>query len=216
MKRPVRIWWILAVSSAYSIVLGSILSLWIATNSLAAFRVAEYTHQFDQFINDNFLSNLLLSRERIYKSFDDVINTYETEVLLTYVSIEWAYKNDMIYWDVANMPVASFIDLTGDCDDIARLYAYILNRKGYLTFFVTMASPISGHAVAVYFDSLKRKTIMAEQSGVFGVESDGSNMFNDIRILIKEIHPEMVNYAVRTWDLKHIIEIKSLQGELDE
>ncbi len=134
MKRPLVRLKVILLSLAFSIVFNSGLVLWMKTNSLNTFRFSEMFHSLEYRVNDL----LHLDYSLVEKNFDPLIDKYDLKIIVHLINSKWTYRNDHRLWDVANPPVKSFLELSGDCDDYARLMTYILHTKGYAqVYYVT-------------------------------------------------------------------------------
>jgi len=206
MKQPPRLGLVVAWGVVLSLLFNAVFYAWFRTNSLATFKVSEFVHTINWVINDNLPFNFMVRHDRALQSdLDQIVDTTDLSVLLSYAFVKWDYKDDLRYWDVADLPVVAFAHLSGDCDDYARMAAYVEHKKGFDSYFVSMVSADSGHAASVYYDPSKKLVILADINGVCTRAVESFDMKRDIGQLIRFSDPDMVNFGVRSWDLKTIL-----------
>lgn len=207
MKHPPRYGLTLAVGLTASLVFNVAFYLWFRTNTLATFRVSELIHSVNQTVNDNLPYNWSVRHhKKINAIFDRMIDETDLGMLLGYALFNWHYREDIKFWDVADLPVIAFTSLAGDCDDYARMAAYILHRKGFeQTYLVSMVAVKEGHLAVVYYDTNKKTLNLVDVNGSWVKDASAFDMERDIRRLLQRHYSDMVNFGVRTWDMKKVL-----------
>ncbi len=189
------------------------LYFWMGNHSLGPFRVAQYINIMDNSIND-LRYILLTSNPNANHYLDTTIDEIDLSTLLDFARYHWIYKNDAPLWDVANPPVVAYLYLTGDCDDYARMAAYMAHRRGHKTFYVTMSDAVSsGHAVAVYYDDSIKRSFLVDVNTAHSIPSDGFDMWRDTVTLVHDLYPNYVYISMRTWDARKVVLVKSVKKE---
>lgn len=217
MKQP--LWKTLLVGFLLGIVINLPVYIVCKTNPFLTFRISERIHIFTQFVNDNLPANRkFLTDIDALNSLNSFVHEVNIISLIDAMLDKWKYTNDLEWWDVANPPVKSFISLSGDCDDAARLFAYIEHQKGYVdVYYVTMGAVPFGHAVSVYYDPTVQSVILADVNGLWGwnINRLGKTSFNPqehICQLVHIIYPKYKYIAFWTWDMRKILWSGKLPG----
>jgi hypothetical protein len=151
----------------------------------------------------------------IMEQFNKIIDESDTDALLDISRYRWSYKRDFRFWDIAFPPVIGGVMLTGDCDDYARFATYVLNRKKYETYYVTMASKDEGHAVAVYADRKRGVIKLVDVNDEFERPLDEEVSLRTVPIaeIVYHTYPEYDYLAVRTWDALKVLDYVIIDKE---
>lgn len=215
MKHPPRYGLVIAWSLAFSLLSNTAFYLWFRTNTLATFRVSELIHSVNQTVNDNLPYNWGVRHDKeINATFNRMIDETDLGMLLGYALFNWHYREDIRFWDVADLPVIAFTYLAGDCDDYARMAAYILHRKGFdQTYLVSMVAAKDGHLAVVYYDTNKKTLNLVDVNDIWIKDAPEFDMKRDIRKLLKLYYSDMVNFGVRTWDMKKVLLYAEVEGD---
>lgn len=190
----------------------TIFGIWLTQMSLPAFRLVEYSHQLNQALNDNFPTNWLIRHDKtIEQIYNDTVRSYTLPKIISYALSNWKYKADPRFWDAANLPAYSFVAMTGDCDDIARLFADILHRNRYEAYYVTIDGKESGHAVSAYINPIDGTLEIVEVNGWWKRPLENRGMyFEQIGNFVSDIYGDARHMAIRTWDLRHILAVENI------
>jgi hypothetical protein len=201
---------VILVSLAISLSFDIFVYFWAKKSTLSVFHASEIVHKIQYFINDHLPINLLTALDRpLQKQFNQAIETYDLDFLIAFTFENWIYRSDSYLWDVADLPVVAFANMSGDCDDYARLAAYMMHIKGYKqAYFVTMAGTDkkNGHAVSIYYNPEKKMTYLIDVNGQWEMSDDAFSTAS-IRQMIHRCYSNMLFYCVYSWDTTKMLEI---------
>jgi len=193
----------------FSVVLNTGLTLWMNTKTLNTFRFAGVLHSLKYRINDLLHIHYFLAE----KNFDSLIDEFDLELIVHTINSEWDYRSDLRFWDVANPPVQSFLEKAGDCDDHARLMAYILHKKypAEFVYFVMMTAKEIGHATAIYYDPDEKIVGIIDVSGLWvKMRVTNFDAKEHVSMILKYIFDDTIHIDVRTWDTRKSIVTKTI------
>ena len=214
MKQPLVRPWVVVWSTIFSCIISVGFFLWLRQNTLTSFKIAEFIHTVDQRITD--VAYLHLTTDPIIVGeFNRVIDEFDADTVLDTSRYLWTYKDDFLFWDTALPPIIGGIRLVGDCDDYARFATYVLHRKGYETYYVTMVDEDSGHAVAVYADRKNGVVRLADINGESErtLREETSLRTLPIAEIVYNTYPDYDYVAVRTWDSLKVLDYITIDKE---
>jgi len=192
---------------AVAIALNVALYKWLRMDTHTGFRFSEVSHSIQRTLNDVINSPLTMG---LRSKFHSLLDVADAETILRYALINWHYRSDSRFWDVSNFPIISMVELRGDCDDYARLSAYVLHYKGrrfvyYVATSVAVSSKGLGHAVAAFYDETRRIVGLADINGWQETSTDQFSVPFDIEKIIVANYPDTKHLSIRTWDLKKLL-----------
>jgi len=198
MKLP---WWkvrlqTLAIALLLSSAVNGTLFVWLRTDGLAQFIFCDKARIVLYIMNDT-LHKFVLSNS-LHRRFDAIIHDFSIEDLTDFVDSNWIYANDG-WLDIADHPLVAFAEMEGDCDDYARLIAYISGRKDYESYFVALGLLDSGHAIAVYHNG--SQWVLADVNGEWQIVEDNVSSHEAIKKLVLTVYPEVRYVVIRDWSL---------------
>lgn len=185
LNQPVRL-----CVGVVSLLLSTITScagvIWASSHTLSSFKASRFLYSIDQSISDAFHSSY--ASGPVVEEFDKIVDKYDPYVLVEFMRTIWTYQVDK-FTDVSLLPQLSFAEAKGDCDDFARLAAYIYNRRGYKTYYVGMFGRVTGHAVAVWVDVERQKLVMSGVDASFErTYNSGEDIFTAIGQLAQQAY----------------------------
>ena len=203
-----------AVYTAVSIVANGTLYLWLKANTHAGFRFSEMMHNVQRRTND-FLHSGITSNDGLRASFHSLLDVAPADIFLRYALLQWGYKDDLMFWDVPTPPVLVGARMEGDCDDYARLSAYMLHYKGYrFVYYVALVSDDEGHAVAAFYDETRRVVGLADINGWTEIAADQFSLPFDVEKLVVKVYQDTRHLSIRTWDLKKLLYTLEVANEI--
>jgi hypothetical protein len=181
--------------------------------------LSERVHVMDMNTNDFFVKGTT-SDKKLIELADIVIASWNPAELVDVLRMLWQYKSDSIIWDVPTHPLIVLGTPVGDCDDYARLAAYILHKGGYETYYIALAKEDSriGHAICIYLDEQARTLYLVDVNERSALalpawEPQSKYVINGTEIceLVRKTYPEYDYVSVRDWSAKELLYFRKIR-----
>lgn len=133
----------------------------------------------------------------------DTIDSLPPEVFFQAFDDIWDYQLDWPNWDVPNPPLVTLMEQRGDCDDYARLAAYVLHRKGYRAWYVAASTVTTGHAFVIFHNPKTQEVGLIDNNGTYKLQT-GQYIANRNELILDVasiVYPSVTFLIIKTWNL---------------